>query len=143
MIYKWNTLTKEFAEELIALYLSGAKEMKNKSLEIYDPENKKRVFIDLYVPLENKQAVSCVGTFLESLFSSVLETNGSILEIHNKFCSIYPILLDYSKNNPIWDKLKENEISSGIYKIRSIDTEDLIKSLDEVSEHRKRFSPKN
>ena len=140
MIYKWNILKKEFAKEIITLYLSGAKEMKNKSLEIFNPKNEERVFIDLYVPEEKKQSVSLVGSFLETLFSNVLETNGSIIEVYEKVCSVYPIIND-EKDNPLWDKLKEYEIEKDIYKIRSVDTEDLIKDLEEVSiKQKKAFS---
>lgn len=137
MIYKWNILKKEFAKEIITLYLSGAKEMKNKSLEIFNPKNEERVFIDLYVPEEKKQSVSLVGSFLETLFSNVLETNGSIIEVYEKVCSVYPIIND-EKDNPLWDKLKEYEIEKDIYKIRSVDTEDLIKDLEEVSTKQKK-----
>ena len=137
MIYKWNILKKEFAKEIITLYLSGAKEMKNKSLEIFNPKNEERVFIDLYVPEEKKQSVSFVGSFLETLFSNVLETNGSIIEVYEKVCSVYPIIND-EKDNPLWDKLKEYEIEKDIYKIRSVDTEDLIKDLEEVSTKQKK-----
>lgn len=137
MIYKWNILKKEFAREIITLYLSGAKEMKNKSLEIFNPKNEERVFIDLYVPEEKKQSVSLVGSFLETLFSNVLETNGSIIEVYEKVCSVYPIIND-EKDNPLWDKLKEYEIEKDIYKIRSVDTEDLIKDLEEVSTKQKK-----
>ena len=137
MIYKWNILKKEFAKEIITLYLSGAKEMKNKSLEIFNPKNEERVFIDLYVPEEKKQSVSLGGSFLESLFSNVLETNGSIIEVYEKVCSVYPIISD-EKDNPLWDKLKEYEIEKDIYKIRSVDTEDLIKDLEEVSTKQKK-----
>ena len=137
MIYKWNILKKEFAKEIITLYLSGAKEMKNKSLEIFNPKNEERVFIDLYVPEEKKQSVSLVGSFLETLFSNVLETNGSIIEVYEKVCSVYPIIND-EKDNPLWDKLKEYEIEKDIYKIRSVDTEDLVKDLEEVSTKQKK-----
>jgi hypothetical protein len=137
MIYKWNILKKEFAKEIITLYLSGAKEMKNKSLEIFNPKNEERVFIDLYVPEEKKQSVSLVGSFLETLFSNVLETNGSIIEVYEKVCSVYPIIND-EKDNPLWDKLKEYEIEKDIYKIRSVDTKDLIKDLEEVSTKQKK-----
>ena len=126
MIYKWNILKKEFA-----------KEMKNKSLEIFNPKNEERVFIDLYVPEEKKQSVSLVGSFLETLFSNVLETNGSIIEVYEKVCSVYPIIND-EKDNPLWDKLKEYEIEKDIYKIRSVDTEDLVKDLEEVSTKQKK-----
>lgn len=141
MIYKWNILKKEFAKEIITLYLSGAKEMKNKSLEIFNPKDEERVFIDLYVPDEKKQSASLVGSFFETLFSGVLETKGSIIEIHEKICSIYPIIDDNDKDNPLWDKLKEYEVDKNIYKIRSIDTEDLIKDLELVSmKQKKTFS---
>lgn len=141
MIYKWNILKKEFAKEIITLYLSGAKEMKNKSLEIFNPKDEERVFIDLYVPDEKKQSASLVGSFFETLFSGVLETKGSIIEIHEKICSIYPIIDDNDKDNPLWDKIKEYEVDKNIYKIRSIDTEDLIKDLELVSmKQKKTFS---
>lgn len=141
MIYKWNILKKEFAKEIITLYLSGAKEMKNKSLEVFNPKNEERVFIDMYIPEDKKQSISPMGSFLETFFSGVLETNGSIFEIHEKICSIYPILNDNDKDNPLWEKLSEYEMEGNIYKIRSIDTEDLIKDLESVSvKQKKAFS---
>lgn len=140
MIYKWNILKKEFAKEIITLYLSGAKEMKNKSLEIYNPKEEERVYIDLYVPEDKKQSVAPIGSFLENLFSSVIpETKGTIIEIHKeKMCTVYPIINDNSKDNPLWDKLEEYEIDGNIYKIRSVDTEDLIKDLESVSSRQKK-----
>ena len=129
MIYKWNILKKEFAKEIITLYLSGAKEMKNKSLEIFNPKDEERVFIDLYVPDEKKQSASLVGSFFETLFSGVLETKGSIIEIHEKICSIYPIIDDNDKDNPLWDKIKEYEAAEIIREQESsnedLDEEDL------------------
>ena len=46
--------------------------------------------------------------------------------------------LNDEKDNPLWDKLKEYEIEKDIYKIRSVDTEDLIKDLEEVSTKQKK-----
>jgi hypothetical protein len=137
MIYKWNILKKEFAKELITLYLSGAKELKNKSLEIFNPKDEDRVIIDLYIPEENKVSISPMGSMFENLFSGILETKGSIFEIQGKTCTILPIIED-SKNNPLWDKIKSLEIEDGKYKIRSIDTEDLIKDLEKLSSKQKK-----
>lgn len=131
MIYKWNILKNEFAKELITLYLSGCKEMANKSLEIYNPrKNGYRLYIDINIP-DDVKAKTCPTSFmLDTLFSSMLETCGTLVEIDkvDMFNTVLPIIKhDYE---PLWDKLKFLELPDGKFKIRSLDTEDLIKELE-------------
>lgn len=130
MIYKWNILNKEFAKELITLYLSGCKEMANKSLEIYNPrKNGYRLYIDINIPEDVKSETCPTSFMLETLFSSMLKTRGTIVEIDkvDMFNTVLPIIEhDYE---PLWEKLKFFELPEGKFKIRSLDTEDLINEL--------------
>lgn len=130
MIYKWNILKKDFAKEIILLYLTGCEEMKNKSLEIFDPrDQKRRMYIDLYVPEKDKMKYCPGSCVLGALFSGIMEMRGSIIEIDKD--EMMNLVMPIPKNDlvPLWDKLKHFEIEKGTLKIRSLDTEDLIKEL--------------
>lgn len=130
MIYKWNILKKDFAKEIILLYLTGCEEMKNKSLEIFDPKDqKRRMYIDLYVPEKDKMEYCPGSCFLGALFSGIMEMRGSIIEINKD--DMMNLVMPIPKNDlvPLWDKLKHFEIEKETLKIRSLDTEDLIKEL--------------
>lgn len=130
MIYKWNILKKDFAKEIISLYLTGCEEMKNKSLEIFDPRDQnRRMYIDLYISEKDKIECCPGSTFLSTLFSGIIEMSGSIIEIDKD--DMLNLVMPIPKNDlvPLWDKLKYFEIEKGILKIRSIDTKDLIEEL--------------
>lgn len=130
MIYKWNILKKDFAKEIILLYLTGCEEMKNKSLEIFDPRDQnRRMYIDLYISEKDKMEYCPGSSFLGALFSGIMEMRGSIIEIDKD--NMMNLIMPIPKNDlvPLWDKLKHFEIEKGILKIRSLDTEDLIKEL--------------
>ena len=130
MIYKWNILKKDFAKEIILLYLTGCEEMKNKSLEIFDPRDQnRRMYIDLYVSRKDKMEYCPGSAFLDTLFSGIIEMRGSVIEINKD--SMVNRFIPIPKNDlsALWDKLKYLEIEKGILKVRSLDTEDLIKEL--------------
>ena len=73
---------------------------------------------------------TCPTSFmLETLFSSMLKTRGTIVEIDkvDMFNTVLPIIEhDYE---PLWEKLKFFELPEGKFKIRSLETEDLINEL--------------
>lgn len=131
MVNKWNRIKQDFLKELIVLYLKGSEELKNKSLEIYCPNENKRIYIDFYVNPVIKSEINPFSEIARSFYSGPIY--GTYFEINKTPFPMLPMVvpifdIDASSSFSIIDSFGCKD-EKGYYWVRSMDTEDLIKEL--------------